>query len=212
MNTMEIGNIRITWLGHASFRIIDGEKVIYIDPHVLDENPPKADLILMTHDHGDHCDVEKAYKLLKDDTTVVASEICAGAFENATVASEGMKINVKGIGIEVVPAYNLKIETHPRGEGFGYLVIVKGIRIFHAGDTDFIPEMKEIQTDVALLPVGGTFVMDIDDAVNAALAIKPKIAIPMHYNFLENMKRDPYQFRRKVKERSSAIEVRVLEL
>lgn len=123
---------------------------------------------------------------MKDDAIVVASEICAGAFENAIAASERMRINVKDVNIDVVPAYNLQIKTHPRGEGFGYVILTHGKRIYHAGDTDFTPEMKEIKADVALLPIGGTFVMDLEDAVDAALAIKPKTAIPMHYNFLEN--------------------------
>lgn len=211
MNTLSLNGIKITWLGHASFRI-DAGKIIYIDPHVLDENPPKADALLMTHDHGDHCDIENAYGLLKDDTTVVATEICAGAFDNAIVPSEEFqKININDTEIEVIPAYNLKIQTHQRGEGFGYIIHAHGTRIYHAGDTDFIPEMEKLEVDVALLPIGGTFVMDVDDAVKAALAIKPEIAIPMHYNFLEGMERDPSEFKRKIEERDPQIAVEILE-
>ena len=94
----------------------------------------------------------------------------------------GDRLSVGGVGIEAVPAYNLQKSFHPREKGWlGFVVEVEGVRIYHAGDTDFIPEMASIRADIALLPVSGTYVMTAEEAVEAAKAIAPKVAIPMHY-------------------------------
>ncbi len=177
----------IRWLGHDSFRI-DGEGiVIYIDPYQIKPGP-KADLILITHDHRDHASPEDVAKI-QDDKTIIVTVASAAAKLSGQIQTvkPGDKIIVKGIPIEAVPAYNVNkfrspgVPFHPRESGFvGFILTVKGIRIYHAGDTDVIPEMKDFKCDVALLPVSGTYVMTADEALEAAKIIQPKLAIPMH--------------------------------
>lgn len=176
------------WLGHDSFRIDAGGLVIYIDPFMLKTDNPKADLILTTHDHADHTSPQDIAKIRKPETVIVT---VAKAAEKLTgdvqIVKPGDDITIKGVGIKAVPAYNVNkfrspgVPFHPKESGnVGYVVTVNGVRIYHAGDTDFIPEMKGIAVDVALLPVSGTYVMTAEEAVEAAGAIKPKVAVPMH--------------------------------
>jgi L-ascorbate metabolism protein UlaG (beta-lactamase superfamily) len=191
MNTFEINGVKITWLGHASFRI-ENDVVIYIDPYVLDENPKKADIILTTHEHFDHHAKENFPKIAKEDTEIISP--CEG-----TIVKPGDVVETKGVKIEVVEAYNVDKPFHPKGLGVGFVIEINGVRIYHAGDTDRIPEMKELKNiDVALLPIGGKYTMDIDQAVEAVRDIKPKIVIPMHYNYLEETKANPEEFKEKV--------------
>jgi L-ascorbate metabolism protein UlaG (beta-lactamase superfamily) len=177
----------IYWLGHDSFRIEGDGLVIYIDPWQL-RGGPKADLVLITHDHGDHCSPEDVAKIQKDDTTIVtisqAAEKLSGQIK---IVKPGERLTVKGIPIETVPAYNLNkfrgtgIPFHPPESGHvGFIITIEGRRIYHAGDSDFIPEMGAIKADVALLPVSGTYVMTASEAIEAAAAIRPKVAVPMH--------------------------------
>ena len=177
----------IHWLGHDSFRI-DGEGlVIYLDPYKLKEGP-KADLILITHDHQDHASPADVAKIQKPDTVIVTIAKAAEKFtgEIKTV-KPGDELTVKGVKIKAVPAYNVNkfrspgVPFHPKEAGHvGYVLTVKGVRIYHTGDSDFIPEMKGLAPDVALLPVSGTYVMTAEEAVEAAAAIHPKVAVPMH--------------------------------
>jgi L-ascorbate metabolism protein UlaG (beta-lactamase superfamily) len=177
----------IHWLGHASFRIEGDGLVIYIDPWMI-ERGPKADLILITHDHRDHCSPDDVSKIRKEDSTIVT--VAAAAAKLSGTIQEvipGDELTVKGIAIEAVPAYNVNkfrspgVPFHPKESGYvGFVLKVEGKRIYHAGDTDVIPEMGSIDADIALLPVSGTYVMTADEAVEAAKTIKPRIAIPMH--------------------------------
>jgi L-ascorbate metabolism protein UlaG (beta-lactamase superfamily) len=178
----------IHWLGHDAFRIVADGTVIYLDPFMIKEGAPKADLILITHDHFDHNNPSDVAKIRKPDTVIVTvakgSEKLTGDVKKI---KPGEEMTVKGIPIKAVPAYNVNkfrspgVPFHPKESGYvGFIVTVKGLRIYHAGDTDFIPEMKGFETDIALLPVSGTFVMTAEEAVEAAAAIKPKLAIPMH--------------------------------
>jgi L-ascorbate metabolism protein UlaG (beta-lactamase superfamily) len=177
----------IHWLGHDSFRIDGKRAVVYIDPYRLKPGP-KADLILVTHEHGDHASPDDVAKIRKADTVIVAPAAAAAKLsgEIKTVAP-GAELTVKGIAIRTVPAYNLTkfrspgVPYHPKEAGHvGYLLRVDGVRIYHAGDTDHIPEMAGLAPDVALLPVSGTYVMTAEEAVGAAAAIGPKVAVPMH--------------------------------
>lgn len=196
----------IVWLGHDTFKIT-GEKVIYIDPYQLDQadNADKADIILITHNHYDHlviADIEK----LSDSDTVIVAPVEAGAKlqgHRAQFVHPGDSITVKGIAIEAVPAYNINkfskpgVVFHPKEDGkVGYLIDISGRRVYHAGDTDFIPEMKGISCDIALLPVSGAYVMTADECVQAANTIKPKVAIPMHYGAIVGDKSNAEHFRR----------------
>ena len=189
-NSFVIEGIEIIWLGHASF-LLEGGKRIYIDPFILSEHPEKADYILFSHDHYDHCDANKIETIRKSDTVVAGAAGCAKTVANMQAMKAGDVLKHEGLEIEAVPAYNIdKFRSpghpfHPQNSGIGFVIADEesGIRIYHAGDTDNIPEMKELKNiDVALLPVGGTYTMTAEEAALAALTIKPKFLVPMHYN------------------------------
>jgi L-ascorbate metabolism protein UlaG (beta-lactamase superfamily) len=171
----------IHWLGHDAFKVV-GDKVIYTDPFKI-KRSEKADVILITHEHYDHCSPEDVKKLQGPGTVVVCPADCAKQLSGEIkVIKAGDTINVGGVEIEAVPSYNTNKQFHTKDRGWvGYIFTVKGQRIYIAGDTDYIPEMKTFRADIALLPVSGTYVMTAEEAVRAALDIKPKIAIPMHY-------------------------------
>jgi L-ascorbate metabolism protein UlaG (beta-lactamase superfamily) len=186
----------IKWLGHASFKI-SGEKVVYIDPWKLEGKNEEADIILITHDHYDHCSLADIEKLRGSKTTVVAPPDAAKKITgDVREVKSGRDLTVKGIKIETYPAYNLEKSFHPRANGWlGYVITINGKRIYHTGDTDLIPEMDKIRADVVLLPVGGTYTMDAKQAAQAANRIKPKLAIPMHFGSIVGSSKDAEEFR-----------------
>jgi len=177
----------IHWLGHDSFRIEGQGAVIYLDPFKINEGP-KADLILITHDHFDHCSPADVAKIQKPETVIVTVAQAATKLSGQIkTVKPGDDFTVKGIAVKTIPAYNINkfrspgVPFHPKESGYvGFILTVNGLRIYHAGDTDFIPGMKGLGPDIALLPVSGTYVMTAEEAAEAAAAIKPKLAIPMH--------------------------------
>jgi L-ascorbate metabolism protein UlaG (beta-lactamase superfamily) len=187
LGTAEIDSLLegIRWFGHASF-LIEAGKNIWIDPYNLPEKAPQADIILVTHDHRDHYSPGDMKRILKPSTVVVSikavTEKLSKDIKHTRVVKAGDTLTVEGIHIEVVPAYNIGKDFHPREKGYvGYIVHVDGRTIYHAGDTDNIPEMKRIRPDVALLPAGGTYTMDAVEAAKAAEALEAGVAIPMHW-------------------------------
>ncbi|MGI0100483.1 MAG: MBL fold metallo-hydrolase [Candidatus Micrarchaeaceae archaeon] len=188
------------WVGHASFYIKANGATIFIDPFkVSDSVKEKADLILLTHAHFDHTNKPDIEKVRNSGTKFIASQKCLDKKEYGSleVSRPGFKTDFKGIGIEAVRAYNHKKERlgfHPKEEEWvGYVLDIDGTRIYHAGDTDFIPEMSDLKDiDYALLPMGGTYTMTVDEAAEAAKEIKPKKVIPMHYKMIlgENASRE----------------------
>jgi len=173
--------MEIKRLGHSSFKIRGNDLVLYIDPYDLKETEA-ADLILITHDHYDHCSVRDIDRIRTDETVIIAAEGCAVSGDPRQMRP-GDKMTVKGIEIEAVPAYNINKPFHPKAKGnLGYIISIEGKRVYHAGDTDLIPEMNDVTCDIALLPVSGTYVMNPREAAKAADIIRPSlVAMPMHY-------------------------------
>ena len=197
--TLNVNNIEITWLGQSGFKIKGEGKIIYIDPYKV-QDEEKADLIFVTHEHYDHCDPDSIEHLEKEDTIVIAPSSCSGKIkENLKTVGQGMHFSEKGLEINVVAAYNKGKPFHPQGKGVGYLLTFGDKTIYHAGDTDLIPEMERLGgVDVALLPIGGTYTMDVDEAVNAVKIIKPGIVIPMHYGEVVGSSEDAQRFKKKI--------------
>ena len=189
---------KIHWLGHDGFRI-DSDRIIYFDPFQIKSAVP-ADIIFISHDHFDHCSEDDIKKIQKKDTVIVTDATTAKKLQGSIeVVKPGDTLTVDTIAVEVVPAYNTNKTFHPKASGLlGFIVTVEGVRIYHAGDTDFIPEMNTIKADIALLPVSGTYVMTAEEAVQAALAIKPAVAIPMHFNAIVGSEKDAALFKEKL--------------
>ncbi len=186
---------KIKWLGHDSFRI-DASKTIYIDPFKISSNV-KADFVLITHDHYDHCSPEDIDKIKQPDTIIITEQNSAKKLKgDIRQIKPGDTITVGGMIVEAVPSYNTDKSFHPRKNSWlGFIIEIDGVRIYHAGDTDFIPEMKDFMADIALLPVSGTYVMTATQAIEAAIAINPKIAIPMHYGAIVGGEQDAVNFK-----------------
>jgi len=205
--------ILIKWLAHAGFQIKADGKIIYVDLEKNSKATEKADLILVTHSHTDHCDVDKIKNVRKEKTVIIAPEDCVSMIgRNVKTLKPGEETSVDNVTVKAVEAYNYKRfrspekPYHPKGFGVGYLIKAEGKTIYHAGDTDFIPEMQKLgPIDVALLPSGGTYTMDNAEAAEAARAINPKIVIPMH-----RWDTNPADFKKKV-EANSNIKVMVLQ-
>jgi L-ascorbate metabolism protein UlaG (beta-lactamase superfamily) len=182
--------------------MFEGSKIIYTDPWDLKNHEPKADIILVTHGHYDHCVEADIERLLKPGTDVVTTSDCAAKLSKikAKIIKPGDVVTVQGVKIEAVPAYNINKQFHPKSNGWvGFVFTLDGERIYQAGDTDLIPEMKDIKADVALLPVGGTYTMTAKEAAEAADWIKPRLAIPMHYGKNVGSLADAEEFKRLAK-------------
>ena len=173
----------LVWLGHSSFCLKAGGKIIYFDPYRLSGKPATADIILVSHDHFDHCSPEDIEKIQTDDTIIVTEPQAGGKLSgNIITLQPGENCKAHGIPVEAVPSYNTNKKFHPEeNKWLGFVITVDGVRIYHAGDTDYISAMKSIKADIALLPVSGTYVMTAEEAVLAALDINPQVAVPMHY-------------------------------
>lgn len=173
---------KLTWTGQAGIRIKSGI-VVHIDPYRV-AKPEKADLILITHSHQDHYSPGDIDKIKKADTVLVVPkdlEKC-GLTADVTAIEPGQVIEAKGIRIGAMAAYNTSKPHHPQANKWvGYVLEINGATLYHAGDTDFLPEMKELKgVDIALLPVGGIYTMDPAEAAEAAKAIQAGITIPLH--------------------------------
>ena len=180
----EYRGVKLTWLGHNGFRIQNGQ-VIYIDPFNIADDSPRADIVLVSHEHEAHCSVADLKKIVHTNTIIVAHSQSKDALskirlKELRIVKPGDKVTIGDATIEAVPAYNLnkfifgkwgelgkslkigKLEKvfHPKQDGkLGFIVTIQVVRIYHAADTDHIPEMGDIHADIALLPVSGTYVM-----------------------------------------------------
>jgi L-ascorbate metabolism protein UlaG (beta-lactamase superfamily) len=185
------GDLKITFLGHGTLMLISQGKTIHVDPYsrVADYSQlPKADVILITHEHHDHLDLGALDSIRTETTEVVLTETCAPQVEDGIVMRNGDVHRIHEMTIEAVPAYNLvhKRENgqpfHPQGAGNGYVMAFGDTRVYVAGDTENIPEMKVLQNiDCAFLPMNLPYTMTPEMVADAALAFRPKILYPYHY-------------------------------
>ena len=190
---MEIGGIKLSYLGHSGFLISNGKKIV-IDPYNVSDGVEKADLILITHSHYDHCSIKDIQKLSKKGTVIVVpadaqSKITRVEDVEMQIIEVGDELTFGDVKVSAIPAYNIDKEFHPKSEGWmGYIIKLGNVVIYHAGDSDKIPEMSKLSgygkdgnKFVVLLPVSGTYVMNAEEAAEIASLISPSVAIPMHY-------------------------------
>lgn len=213
--TLKIDGLTVEWFGHSTIGIY-GEKILFIDAFsdVLTGDERKADLIICTHEHGDHFDDDAINRLVKANTSVIVKSGCDRRRISAKDITEldiGQVKSVDRIEIKAVHAYNVKRfrkpgqPFHPQGFGMGVVLKIEGVKFYYAGDTDFIAPMEKLDKeniDVAFLPIGGTYTMDVDEAVEAVMAIKPATVVPVHYNHLPGTEADPERFKKEVEKRS----------
>ncbi len=187
---------KINWLGHDGFEIEGNGIRLVIDPYQITSGRP-ADIILVTHPHFDHCSPEDIAKFKKPETVIVTDPESAGKLSgDIRIVKPGDTVTVENVTIEAVPAYNIDKDFHPKAnQWLGFIASVEDVRIYHAGDTDLIPEMEDFNVDIALLPVSGTYVMTAEEAIEAARRIKPKVAIPMHYDTIVGSIKDAQMFK-----------------
>jgi len=190
----------ISWFGHASFFFKDqnGNRIYFVDPFQLNgRTKEKADLIFITHAHPDHFSPKDLEQIIKDDTIIIAPPDILAKIERDGSLKQAIKPNksyeIKGFKFSTIPAYNNlpeRLNFHPQKNNWvGYIFDLNGKKVYHAGDTDFIPEMrslKNLNLDLAMLPIGGNYTMDVNEAAQAANAIAAKITIPMHYRRLNS--------------------------
>jgi L-ascorbate metabolism protein UlaG (beta-lactamase superfamily) len=185
------GPLKVTFVGHGTLYFEFGGKVIHMDPvgQFADYSKmPKADLILVAHEHGDHMDVKAIEAIRTANTKLVYPEVCAAAIQGGTVMKNGDVQTLEGLKIEAVPAYNLAhmrsegAPYHPKGRGNGYIVTFGDKRVYIAGDTENTPEMKALKNiDIAFLPMNLPYTMTPEMVADAAKAFQPKILYPYHY-------------------------------
>ena len=204
-----------TWYQQAAFRWKTERLVVYIDPWGLSGDLPPADLILITHAHGDHYSKDDLAKIKASKTIFVApADVAKELSGNVKPIRPGDRTEAAGVKIEAVPAYNIdpaRLKAHPKANNWvGYVLQLGGRTYYHAGDTDHLPELERIRTDVAFVPIGnGGFVMTVDEAAALVKAMKPKLAVPMHYGFFPGVgvAADGERF----KKAASGIEVTVMK-
>jgi L-ascorbate metabolism protein UlaG (beta-lactamase superfamily) len=204
-------DIQITWTGHDGFRIRgtnsqNNQLTVYIDPYQLASKYQKrndADVVLLTHDHFDHLSMDDLKQIINNNTSILSATECVEKLAGLKVKEisgikPGEKSIIKGLTIEAVPAYNINKKFHPKSDGkVGFVIRINEKRIYHAGDTDLIPEMESVDPDIALVPVSGTYVMTAEEAANAVNElIRPKkVVIPMHYNAVVGTEKDAKKFK-----------------
>jgi L-ascorbate metabolism protein UlaG (beta-lactamase superfamily) len=188
--------VTLQWLGHASFKICHEDTVIYIDPWKLTESPHDATLVLVSHSHGDHYSTEDIVKVSDQDTKLIASADVVAKEKAGEAIMPGLIVELEGIRVAAVAAYNPNKQFHPKEKNWvGFIIEIGSKRIYYAGDTDLTDEMKVLKDiDIALLPVGGTYTMNAEEAAEATRHIKPKLAIPYHWGDIVGSRNDAEQF------------------
>jgi L-ascorbate metabolism protein UlaG (beta-lactamase superfamily) len=190
----------VTWYRQASLRFADGERTVYIDPWGTRPDAPQADVILITHAHFDHFQPEEIARLSTPATELVAPhDVAAELTGRVTAVAPGESHEVAGLRFTTVPAYNTREEAldfHPKAKKWvGYVIEYGGTRYYHAGDTDHAPELNDVRTDVAFVPIGGKYTMDWQAAGGLVRAMVPGLAVPIHYGFVICSPADAFRFR-----------------
>ena len=200
----------VHWLGkQASVKIQAGKKIIYIDPYEIAKKTNDADFVLVTHSHRDHLSPVDIKKVAKADTVFIAPQSCVSSIEaefntKVIISEPGMSRRLGEIQIRAVPAYNVvKTKYHPKGNKWvGYILTIDDVKIYHAGDTERIPEMQEFTCDIVMLPLGQKYTMNsVEEAAKAVLDVRAKIAIPIHYGMYEGTVEDAKKFQELLKNR-----------
>jgi L-ascorbate metabolism protein UlaG (beta-lactamase superfamily) len=224
--------IKIKWFPRSWLQIMYNNKIVYIDPSYLEsyyskhplkigngddglpEKLPKADIILFTHSHKDHCKYSTLNQLKNNKTVILAPKNCSKELTfKYIIVKPDEQYHLNEIDIKTTNAYNVldgnsTKKVHKKGACIGYILTINNIKIYHAGDTDLIPDMNEMKDiDIAFLPIGGTFTMDIKEAIKATKTIKPKLVIPIHY-----INADPNVFCSYFEKRTLGIESKVLSI
>jgi L-ascorbate metabolism protein UlaG (beta-lactamase superfamily) len=212
--------VKITWLGHDGFKLQENSETLIVDPFQL-KKPQKADYVLISHEHFDHCNSDDLKKVVTADTKIVAAKQCRDELSKVSPKGEvsyvkpGDTVKLGSFEVKAVPAYNVNKfrepgkPFHPKSdEKVGYVIKTKGgVTIYHSGDTDSIPEMTDLRPEIALIPVSGTYVMTVDEALEATSRIKPKVAIPMHWGAIVGSKTDAQKFKDRAGVRVEILEV-----
>jgi len=188
--------VKIQWLGHASFKVTGCDAVVYIDPWKLDDAPKDATIVCVSHSHYDHYSAEDIGKVSAAETLVIGPADVAGTESNCRQLGPGQTTDCGGVKVTGVASYNPSKQFHPKAnQWLGFIIEIDSMRIYYAGDTDLIDEMKQLgEVDLALLPVGGTYTMDAEDAVQAVAYIKPKCAVGYHWGDIVGTKSDAQRF------------------
>ena len=189
---------RFTWFRQSAYLWRGDGLTVYIDPWMVTTDDP-ADVIFLTHAHFDHYQPDDIEKIRKDGTKIVAPhDIARELSGDVTPVSPGDSLNVAGIDVQAVPAYNVvkeRLQAHPKENNWvGYILTLGSNSYYHAGDTDHVPELESVRADVAFLPIGGTYTMDPGEAAGLAKAINPQVAVPMHYGFVVGSPADAERF------------------
>jgi L-ascorbate metabolism protein UlaG (beta-lactamase superfamily) len=203
----------VQWLGHASFRIVS-DLVIYIDPWKIKSEDIKADIIFITHPHSDHLSIPDIEAISRHDTLLIAPPDCTNILQGRVDCeliniSPGDEMELEGVRVKAIPAYNRKSDHHPKAKNWvGYVIEILGEKLYFAGDTDHIHEMRHLDDiTIAFLPVGGTYTMNVEQAVDAALDIQPKYLVPMHYGDLAGTMANPDTLKSILEDKDPSIEV-----
>ena len=188
--------VEIQWIHHASFRLVAGSTVVYIDPWKLADAPHDADVVFVSHSHFDHCSPDDIARISNEATAIVAPAETIEKLGAANAVTPGESITIKGVQVEAVAAYNVGKAFHPQDNNWlGAVFTLDGKRVYYAGDTDLIPEMSDLRdVDVAMLPVGGTYTLDSGQAAKACKAIGCRLAIPYHWGDIVGTRQDARAF------------------
>lgn len=205
---------KFTWYKQSSYKWQGDGKTVYIDPWDIPEGDAPADVVFITHAHFDHFSKSDIEKVQRSGTVIVAPRDVAQELSGSVIAVDpGDKGEAGGVSYEAVPAYNVvegRLDFHPKANNWvGYLLDLEGHTYYHAGDTDHLPELEQLSCHVAFVPIGGTYCMDATEAAGLVKVVEPKIAVPMHYGFVEGVGKaeDGQRF----KELASPVEVQLLE-